>query len=130
MCVLMRYIRSRTSTFSRFFFFNDTATTEIYTLSLHDALPIWNGPARHGRAERPLGTEVDDREWDVGAGGGHHGIRRGQLLVVMDDGRHALGDRDRAGRPHPTRGRLRRRAPRLAGERRGGGPGLGPLPGP
>src|SRR5258708_13229561 len=26
-----------------FFFFNDTATTEIYTLSLHDALPIFNG---------------------------------------------------------------------------------------
>src|SRR5258708_39145974 len=27
-----------------FFFFNDTATTEIYTLSLHDALPIsWTG---------------------------------------------------------------------------------------
>src|SRR3712207_8589427 len=25
-----------------FFFFNDTATTEIYTLSLHDALPIWS----------------------------------------------------------------------------------------
>src|SRR2546427_8506898 len=24
-----------------FFFFNDTSTTEIYTLSLHDALPIW-----------------------------------------------------------------------------------------
>src|SRR2546427_9155616 len=33
-----------------FFFFNDTATTEIYTLSLHDALPIFQGssapPAR------------------------------------------------------------------------------------
>src|SRR3712207_6882797 len=31
-----------------FFFFNDTATTEIYTLSLHDALPIWveRRPAR------------------------------------------------------------------------------------
>src|SRR3712207_7718390 len=28
---------------SRFFFFNDTATTEIYTLSLHDALPILMG---------------------------------------------------------------------------------------
>src|SRR3712207_7879428 len=28
------------------FFFNDTATTEIYTLSLHDALPIYAG-ARH-----------------------------------------------------------------------------------
>src|SRR6202171_6832007 len=27
-----------------FFFFNDTATTEIYTLSLHDALPIWIFP--------------------------------------------------------------------------------------
>src|ERR1043165_2933786 len=27
---------------SIFFFFNDTATTEIYTLSLHDALPIWH----------------------------------------------------------------------------------------
>jgi len=26
-----------------FFFFNDTATTEIYTLSLHDALPISKG---------------------------------------------------------------------------------------
>src|SRR5689334_24153992 len=29
-----------TLTFLSFFFFNDTATTEIYTLSLHDALPI------------------------------------------------------------------------------------------
>src|SRR5687768_18335256 len=29
-----------------FFFFNDTATTEIYTLSLHDALPIYQ--RRHG----------------------------------------------------------------------------------
>src|SRR5688572_33321644 len=30
---------------SFFFFFNDTATTEIYTLSLHDALPILQGLA-------------------------------------------------------------------------------------
>src|SRR5574340_215884 len=29
-----------------FFFFNDTATTEIYTLSLHDALPIWEKTPR------------------------------------------------------------------------------------
>ena len=29
--------------FRCFFFFNDTATTEIYTLSLHDALPIFLG---------------------------------------------------------------------------------------
>src|SRR5690242_21205915 len=35
------------------FFFNDTATTEIYTLSLHDALPISRGPrARSSRRRR------------------------------------------------------------------------------
>src|SRR2546425_13290474 len=39
-----------------FFFFNDTATTEIYTLSLHDALPI---SADHG-AER--GEAIGRRE--------------------------------------------------------------------
>src|SRR2546430_13387388 len=33
-----------TSFFFFFFFFNDTATTEIYTLSLHDALPILPSP--------------------------------------------------------------------------------------
>src|SRR5215510_16592174 len=31
-----------------FFFFNDTATTEIYTLSLHDALPIYLRAGRRG----------------------------------------------------------------------------------
>src|SRR2546426_12830911 len=36
-----------------FFFFNDTATTEIYTLSLHDALPIYSPPPCGGvRRER------------------------------------------------------------------------------
>src|SRR3989442_11950864 len=34
-----------------FFFFNDTATTEIYTLSLHDALPI--SPGATWRSARP-----------------------------------------------------------------------------
>src|SRR3712207_7319538 len=33
-----------------FFFFNDTATTEIYTLSLHDALPI-SGPLHRRRGD-------------------------------------------------------------------------------
>src|SRR5260370_38882560 len=33
-----------------FFFFNDTATTEIYTLSLHDALPIYRAPLPGPRA--------------------------------------------------------------------------------
>src|SRR5258705_5805048 len=56
-----------------FFFFNDTATTEIYTLSLHDALPISaaarrapQGPARPARATEPssipsLPTEASAR---------------------------------------------------------------------
>src|SRR5256885_9874384 len=47
--------------FSFFFFFNDTATTEIYTLSLHDALPIWAEKAReihHDRVERDRAREV------------------------------------------------------------------------
>src|SRR2546430_12027663 len=43
---------------SVFFFFNDTATTEIYTLSLHDALPICcrplAGTGTFGRTRRPL----------------------------------------------------------------------------
>src|SRR2546427_12248209 len=41
------------ATFCWFFFFNDTATTEIYTLSLHDALPI-SASADEFRAELEL----------------------------------------------------------------------------
>src|SRR5437588_8913277 len=44
--------------FSYFFFFNDTATTEIYTLSLHDALPICEaGRGRQSGVDdcRPVG---------------------------------------------------------------------------
>src|SRR2546430_6661650 len=40
------------SSFTIFFFFNDTATTEIYTLSLHDALPISPPRPRTGRRRR------------------------------------------------------------------------------
>src|ERR1039458_10875315 len=35
------FVTVRTARLVFFFFFNDTATTEIYTLSLHDALPIY-----------------------------------------------------------------------------------------
>src|SRR3712207_9187665 len=41
-----------------FFFFNDTATTEIYTLSLHDALPIWCRSAYDVYSQQPLGGGV------------------------------------------------------------------------
>src|SRR5260221_9248201 len=50
-----------------FFFFNDTATTEIYTLSLHDALPIsWHGAGSCTRSQpvwrRPLRSEEHTSE--------------------------------------------------------------------
>src|SRR5687768_18003128 len=44
------------------FFFNDTATTEIYTLSLHDALPISGGARRPSRQQgRAAGRAAADR---------------------------------------------------------------------
>src|SRR3712207_8148877 len=67
-----------------FFFFNDTATTEIYTLSLHDALPISGGQGQgqgtvhlqalrrsrdqrgapvHPEAEVSAGQPAQDRLW-------------------------------------------------------------------
>src|SRR5690554_7352576 len=56
--------------YSSFFFFNDTATTEIYTLSLHDALPIYlpgrrrnpRLPALHQPAEGTRGPGGGDRK--------------------------------------------------------------------
>src|SRR5256885_3765014 len=60
---------------SFFFFFNDTATTEIYTLSLHDALPIssnaWVEPAVH----------ADECEHDPGDGGRHPHDSSRKLLI-------------------------------------------------
>src|SRR3712207_7640527 len=44
------------------FFFNDTATTEIYTLSLHDALPISVRPLLHGVRRRGGGDGHRRRE--------------------------------------------------------------------
>src|SRR3712207_7286973 len=41
---------SSVNRFCCFFFFNDTATTEIYTLSLHDALPIFTSWVTHERS--------------------------------------------------------------------------------
>src|SRR2546426_12778258 len=43
-----------------FFFFNDTATTEIYTLSLHDALPILPDGGRSGQRGRAPGRATQD----------------------------------------------------------------------
>src|SRR2546429_4001390 len=55
--------------FSTFFFFNDTATTEIYTLSLHDALPIstlnavevpWLIPKNHWKYAQNAGSRSEE----------------------------------------------------------------------
>src|SRR5438552_18917503 len=52
-----------------FFFFNDPATTEIYTLSLHDALPIWTRRLQIFRRSPRRGREVHQRALGVVQGG-------------------------------------------------------------
>src|SRR5256886_13222062 len=54
----------------RLFFFNDTATTEIYTLSLHDALPI-SGPGKRAlwamivHADRHIPQPMHSIAWSI-----------------------------------------------------------------
>src|SRR5438309_9986213 len=50
---LLSLTLSRPAQCALLFFFNDTPTTEIYTLSLHDALPISGPPRRREAARRP-----------------------------------------------------------------------------
>src|SRR6476620_10650631 len=66
---------------SFFFFFNDTATTEIYTLSLHDALPVcvyglityaverwpstWSGPSCASSSTAKIAVEPQNRECET-----------------------------------------------------------------
>src|SRR5690242_20920995 len=52
----MHFCLTSCFTLFSFFFFNDTATTEIYTLSLHDALPISGDAPHHGH--RVTGSAV------------------------------------------------------------------------
>src|SRR5215813_13922918 len=76
-----------------FFFFNDTATTEIYTLSLHDALPIFARACRGtDLADRPthlvrvvacaLGARLGRCELGVGGRLLREAARVGVLVVV------------------------------------------------
>src|SRR5205823_12706616 len=77
--------------FPHFFLFNDTAPTEIYTLSLHDALPIWLAP---GFAHF-LGDQPRD---DVGAAAGRESDDDGDLAARIDTLRG--GARSRQGEQH------------------------------
>src|SRR6266571_4450988 len=102
---------------SLFFFFNDTATTEIYTLSLHDALPICRGrrlleqprargrdalrllPPQAGAVLLPGRRDRPDALAQRGAAGGERGYpRRGWGPLPPDHGRrHDRGREGRAG---------------------------------
>src|SRR3989442_15435427 len=63
-----------------FFFFNDTATTEIYTLSLHDALPICGAEALVGEAVLGHAEEDAGGGGDAGQGTGEHADRKSTRL--------------------------------------------------
>src|SRR2546427_13084339 len=112
-------------TLSFVFFFNDTATTEIYTLSLHDALPISRArPARRPSSGHPGPAAAPGRapparpvaagaasipRWllhrPTGPGARPHGPPRGRC---RDDRRHAGGLRPGPPpRRRPPRRRLR-----------------------
>src|SRR3989475_12366384 len=110
-----------------FFFFNDTATTEIYTLSLHDALPIsistrrssatdWLGRRSGGHREGPRLGQGDGRGGPAPqeAAGGRPDARPTQR-------RRAGGPKAGCGAPRPL-GR-RDDAPPYAGAGRGLGAG-------
>src|ERR1041384_2671730 len=77
------------------FFFNDTATTEIYTLSLHDALPIWPVGLYDERRDLLLLFPIDhlrrrprhhDRELRLGAVGAPQLLAVQNPDIVIEDG--------------------------------------------
>src|SRR2546426_11821083 len=87
------------STASDFFFFNDTATTEIYTLSLHDALPISHRRVAVSAAARSLAADSG-----LGYLAGHGAQARVRslplrALALLEGVRHR-GRRRPAGPPH------------------------------
>src|SRR3989442_9802601 len=98
-----------------FFFFNDTATTEIYTLSLHDALPIADPARRRGarvdprRIPVPVVLPVGAPRRRARARGAR--LARDPRRLARPDGGplgvvpvHAAGPRDARGGAEPARG--------------------------
>src|SRR5688572_31683170 len=72
------------SIFSSFFFFTDTAPTEIYTLSLHDALPIYGRRGRPRRAGAAAGRYGRGR-----AAGEESGLRQGDRKSTRLNSSHS-----------------------------------------
>src|SRR6266700_5741848 len=128
------------SCFFFFFFFNDTATTEIYTLSLHDALPI--SPAERSRLvdrRHPLEAGACDepppQRLCVAAQGQLRGDEERRRTTGSDELERALHERDRevgqvrkpAPARRPPRGIARRqRLPHLGGHALAADPGRVP----
>jgi len=75
-----------------FFFFNDTATTEIYTLSLHDALPILVWVRFHEPVDDELRAELTRLVRRRGSAARRAAERVEPIEVVVDDPR---GERQR-----------------------------------
>src|SRR6266571_719832 len=63
-----------------FFFFNDTATTEIYTLFLHDALPIFSATTRRNLSRHPHSAKIASRGPPNKALNSRHGEQGAQML--------------------------------------------------
>src|SRR3712207_9290165 len=82
---------------SIFFFFNDTATTEIYTLSLHDALPIFppDGTLRARGDRADPGRRLPRRGLP-----GRRRPRRGAAVGPRPRRGARRGDDDQIGRAH------------------------------
>src|SRR3989454_9773623 len=116
---------------SSFFFFNDTATTEIYTLSLHDALPISGHPRRRPGHAHPKGVR-DSRSADAkrrrgrepnaphraGLGRRLGGARQPPRRPREPPPQQDRSRGERAAHPHDSRGRLSAGATRLSGAMR------------
>src|SRR5688572_32831273 len=79
-----------------FFFFNDTATTEIYTLSLHDALPIYTGVGKTvvtaALAARAVGRVAVVKPAQTGVTADEPGdLQEVQRLTGLDDLHEEIG---------------------------------------
>src|ERR1043166_8910563 len=90
--------------FRVFFFFNDTATTEIYTLALHDALPIWP-TSRSGAIRVRCGTQQRRNRLTR---------RRHRILVLIISEWPIDWDPSQRARRFPTQKRVA--SPRLYGQ--------------
>src|SRR5438309_8106265 len=96
------YILPLTPSF--YFFFNDTATTEIYTLSLHDALPIsWKSSGRRqgvlGVRRLPRQPGRQDRK-STRLNSSHSSISYAVFCLKKKNIHHRISDF--ASRPQPT----------------------------